>query len=282
MGQDARFWELRPASVAAGKGLALAGAWELRPGASLAELGAFPSADALSPWMPSTLFHGMIDPLREATFAGVIWYQGEANVGRWKQYRTLFPALIADWRAVFRRSDLPFYFVQIAPFRYDGDRGEAARLREAQLQALALPNTGVAVTMDVGEKLDIHPKDKQSVGERLARCALRRTYGRGDVADRGPSYRAITVEGASIRVHLDDAEGLELRATKDALFALAGADRVFHAASSRVDGTTLVVTAADVPAPVAVRYAFRADDLGALVNAAGLPASSFRSDDWEE
>lgn len=282
MGQAPQHFELRPRSVEAGKGVSLAGAWRLRPGASLAELGAFPSADALAPWMPSTLFHGMIDPLREATFAGVIWYQGEANVGRWKQYRTLFPALIADWRAVFQRSDLPFYCVQIAPFAYDGDRGEAARLREAQLEALALPNTGVAVTMDVGVKGDIHPKDKQSVGARLARCALRRAYGRAEVVDRGPSYRAIAVEGANVRVDLDDAQGLELRPTKDALFAVAGADKVFHVATARVDGEALVVSSPDVPAPVAVRYAFRADDLGALVNSAGLPASSFRSDAWDD
>lgn len=282
MGQSADHYELRPRSVAPGKGVSLAGAWELRVGASLAELGAFPVEDALAPWMPASLRHGMIDPLRDATFAGVLWYQGEANVGRWKQYRTLFPALIEDWRASFRAPKLPFLFVQIAPFSYDGDRGEAARLREAQLRALALPNTGVAVTMDVGEKDDIHPKDKQTVGERLARIALRRTYGRAEVVDRGPSFRALVVEGANARVLLDDADGLELRPTKDALFELAGADRVFHPATARVDGSALVVTSPAVAAPVAVRYAFHAADLGALVNSAGLSASSFRSDDWDD
>lgn len=279
---DARSFELRPRHVVSGQGLALGGTWELRPGAAMSALGAFPSAEALSPSMPSTLFHGMLDPLRAGSFAGVIWYQGEANVGRAQQYRTLFPALIADWRTAFRAPELPFLFVQIAPFRYDGDRGEAARQREAQLAALALPHTGVAVTMDAGEKTDIHPKDKQTVGERLARCALRRVYGREEIVDRGPSFRAITIDGGAVRVHLDDADGLELRATKDALFELAGADRKFHPASARVDGSALVVSSPDVKAPVAVRYAFRADDLGALFNSAGLPASSFRSDDWDQ
>src|SRR5262249_34058980 len=148
---------------------------------------------------PSALFHGMIEPLVPFAIAGFTWYQGESNRMRAAQYRTLFPALIQDWRAQWS-SELPFYFVQIAPFGYSPDKGEASELRTAQSQALVLPKTGMAVTADVGNPKDIHPNDKQTVGDRLARHALHKTYGKTSIVCESPRYESMAVEGDAIRV----------------------------------------------------------------------------------
>jgi sialate O-acetylesterase len=260
----------------------LAGDWRFAKGVAQADVPPMPRPPALDAHMPTVLFQGMIAPLVPFALRGVIWYQGESNRTRAAQYRRLFPAMIADWRRHFGRGDFPFYFVQIAPFGYQNDRGEAAALREAQMLALRVPNTGMAVTMDVGDPRDIHPKDKATVGQRLALWALARTYGRDDVVCSGPLYRAMEREPGRVRLSFDCAEGgLTTRdGAPPSQFTIAGADREFVPADAVLDGDTVVVHSDRVPEPVAVRYAWGAADQPNLQNRAGLPASSFRTDDW--
>jgi len=235
--------------------------------------------DELDVNSPAALFNGMIAPIAPYGIRGAVWYQGESNRPRAHEYRALFPGMIEDWRRTFGRPGFPFYFVQIAPYEYRGDRGEAAELREAQALALALPGTGMAVTMDIGDPADIHPKNKQEVGRRLALCALRRTYGR-DVEDCGPTYRSMSVEGGAVRLAFDHAEGLDVIGPAPTHFTIAGADRRFVPADAAIDGLTIVVRSAEVPEPVAVRFAWGPADEPNLFNGAGLPAPSFRTDDW--
>ncbi|TAJ16917.1 MAG: hypothetical protein EPO68_10275, partial [Planctomycetota bacterium] len=230
-------------------------------------------------WHPTALYNAMIAPLTGSSLRGVLWYQGESNRSNAAQYARLMRGLVRDWRARFALPQLAFYWVQIAPYQYDDLPNESARVREAQLDAADLPLTGVAITMDVGEAADIHPKQKRPVGERLARIALAQLYGiRSETS--GPAFERAEPEGAALRVHLSHAHGLRASAA-DGPFELAGADRVFHAAQARVDGETLVVTSASVRAPVAVRYAWCDACAGTLFNAAGLPASPFRWPRWD-
>jgi sialate O-acetylesterase len=259
--------------------LSLAGRWSWRASVPLASLGWPPSRQDFDQNTPSVLWNGMIAPLAPFAVRGAIWYQGEANRERAEQYRTLFPALITGWRAAFARGPFPFYFVQLAPFAYAGDAGEAARLRDAQREALALPATGMAVTMDVGDPADIHPVKKREVGERLALWALARTYGR-ELECSGPLYRAQRVEGGAIRIEFEHARGLTARGAPVRHATIAGSDRVFHPAEARIEGESLRVSSPAVPAPVAVRFGWGAADETNLWNAAGLPAASFRTDDW--
>jgi sialate O-acetylesterase len=272
--------ELRLArSSAPGAVLSLAGPWRWRAGTALAELGRPPGRESVGPGEPSALWNGMVAPLVPRSVAGVIWYQGEANRAGWAQYERLFPALIGAWRTAFGRA-FPFYFVQIAPFGYEGDRGETALLRDAQRKTLArVSGTGMAVTMDIGDALDIHPLKKREVGERLAGLALARTYGRAR-ADSGPLYRSCSPEGAFLRLAFEHARGLTTRGAPLRHALLAGADRVFHPAEARIEGETLLLWSPAVPAPLAARFGWGTTDATNLWNAAGLPASSFRTDDW--
>ncbi len=264
--------------------IALAGTWRRRPSASLVELGAFPFHTWFTQNTPSALYNGMLAPLAPWAIRGAIWYQGESNLREARRYRTLFPALVADWRRAFGRGDFPFYYVQIAPFAYPHDEGHAAELREAQTSALTVANVGMAVTMDVGEPYDIHPLDKEPVAERLARIALAETYGRADRPWQSPLPAGHAVDGASVRIAFEHcAGGLVARGGALTCFTVAGADRVFHAAEARIapGGHALVVSSPAVPAPLAVRFAWGAADEPNLFNSAGLPAPSFRTDDWE-
>ncbi|HOS44485.1 MAG TPA: 9-O-acetylesterase, partial [Armatimonadota bacterium] len=198
------------------------------------------------------------------------------------EYRTLFPAMIRDWRTRWGLGDFPFYFVQLANYQAGTDAGVDsawAELREAQTMTLSLPNTGMAVIIDIGESTDIHPKNKQDVGKRLARNALAKTYGR-DVAFSGPRYREVQAEGRALRIFFDDAAGLHSREARLSSFAIAGADRRFHPAEAIIDGETVLVSSPEVPTPIAVRYGWADDPVCTLYNAAGLPASPFRTDDW--
>ena len=227
----------------------------------------------------------MIAPLLPFRIRGVIWYQGESNRPRAAQYRTLFPALITDWRTKWGIGDFPFYYVQIAPYHYGGDTGQSAELREAQTMALGTPNTAMAVTMDIGNPDDIHPRNKQAVGKRLALCALARTYAR-DVVYSGPMYRAMVVVGDEARLHFSHTHGgLAAGGEGDGAavthVTVAGQDHVFHPAQALIQGDLLIVRCDAVPHPVAVRYAWGAADVPNLKNGAGLPAPSFRTDDWE-
>jgi sialate O-acetylesterase len=232
-------------------------------------------------WTPGGLYNGMIAPLVPAAFRGVLWYQGESNAGRAAEYRALFPAMITQWRRTWSRGDFPFYFVQLANYRVPSDAtGQTyAFLREAQAQTLALPATGMAVTIDIGDPDNIHPGNKQEVGRRLAQMAAAQTYGQGGEFS-GPVFASATREGATWRVKFIHADGLGARGGPIKGFTLAGIDRVFHPADARIEGDSLVLSAAAVPEPVAVRYAWANAPVATLGNAAGLPAAPFRTDAW--
>ncbi len=238
-----------------------------------------PPNEGLEPIQPTVLWNAMIAPLVPAALRGVIWYQGESNRTRALGYGPLFQALIRDWRAVFGQPEMPFYFVQIAPFAYPQDHGGAGALRDAQRRALALPNTGMAVTMDIGDRTDPHPKRKREVGERLALWALAGTY-RRPIEYSGPLYCSMRVEGGAIRIEFEHGEGLTSRGEPVRHATIAGPDGVFHPAEARIEGATLVVASPAVPTPRAVRFGAGAADETNLWNAAGLPAASFRTDDW--
>ncbi len=271
--------------------ISLAGSWQYQLGASIEKLPPMPRATRVHQNMPTALYNGMIAPLVPYAIRGAIWYQGESNRMRARQYRTLFPAMIADWRASWGIGEFPFYFVQIAPFNYGGDVGEAAELREAQMMTLKAPNTGMAVTMDIGNPADIHPRDKVPVGQRLAAWALAKIYGREGVVCSGPIYREMRVEGHAVRLQFDYAAGGLIAGQREADgsitpaeaptgFQIAGANRKFVPATAEIDGETIIVRSPAVRKPVAVRYAWGAADAGTLFNKAKLPASSFRTDDW--
>jgi sialate O-acetylesterase len=228
----------------------------------------------------SLLFDAMIAPLAPYAFRGVVWYQGEANVGRAAQYARIFPAMIRDWRAWFER-ELPFGFVQLPVFAGYRPFGAMPELRDAQRRALATPDTGMVVAIDLGTPEDVHAADKVVVGERLAAWALRHVYGRTDVADTGPVYRGMRVEGAHVRVFFDHAEGgLVAPAIPLGAFQAAGADRRWQPALAEIQGETVVVRSPWVDAPIAVRFAWAEVPMVTIRNRGGLPASPFRSDDW--
>jgi sialate O-acetylesterase len=239
-----------------------------------------PPVGPQSPNCASSLWNGMIAPLVPLSFRGVLWYQGESNAMRAFQYRTLFPAMIQDWRAAFGR-EFPFLFVQLANFvPAENARQAWAELREAQLLALQLPKTGMAVTIDIGDSADIHPKNKLDVGKRLAAAALGMTYGQ-EVEPSGPLFLAATFEGGRARVTFRHAGGgLVVKGDAPSGFTIAGADRKFWPATAQIDGATILVSSPEVGEPVAVRYGFECDPRCNLYNREGLPASPFRSDDW--
>ena len=227
---------------------------------------------------PTRLYNGMIHPLRNFKIKGAIWYQGESNVGRPDQYGKLFSTMISEWRREFGY-DFPFYFAQIAPYGKYNDN--SAYLREAQLHTLSLPRTGMVVTMDIGNLDDIHPKNKQETGRRLALWALAKDYD-FDTAFSGPIFSKYVIKKDKAYLHFDHArKGLT---TNDGLspnhFEIAGEDRVFHPTNAVIKRKQIVVSSENVPKPLAVRYAFTSDAQPNLTNKEGLPASSFRTDEW--
>jgi len=229
-----------------------------------------------SRWQPAGIYNAMIAPLVPTSIRGIIWYQGESNAERFTEYRSLFPAMIRQWRADFAQGDLPFYFVQLANLERPRDAtGEQwAWQREAQTEALKLPATGMAVTIDIGEADDIHPKNKQEVGRRLALLALNRSYGLAR-ADEGPTVASVTREGAALRVTFRTAGELVARDPALPGFEIAGADGVYHAATARLDGTSVVLTAPAAPEPTSVRYAWHNNPSVSLFDTHGLPAAPF-------
>jgi sialate O-acetylesterase len=272
-------------SLSAGPGdsVALAGEWRWRTALDLATLPPRPR-DPDDPGQPGVLADGMIAPLVPYALRGAIWYQGEANVSRAEQYRMLFPAMIADWRRWWGQGPFPFLFVQLAGFMdppVEPGESDWAELREAQALALASPRTGMAVAVDIGDARDIHPRNKQEVGRRLALAALRVAYGRDTVSE-GPRLRALRLEGRTARLGFEGAAG-GLRAMGGGAprgFALAGADRHFHWATARIEGDEIVLWCDAVAAPVAVRYGWAANPGCDLVGGTGLPVAPFRTDDW--
>lgn len=235
---------------------------------------------ASNPNTPTVLYNGMIAPLIPFRIAGAIWYQGESNCYDPILYRTLFPAMIKDWRKQWKQGNFPFYFVQIAPYEY-GPTTCSQAIREAQLMSLSTPNTGMAVIMDIGEEKDIHPKNKHDVGDRLARWALAKTYKKKNIVYSGPLYKDMKVERESIRIFFDYTDsGLVSKGGPLTDFFIAGEDRKFVPAKAIIEGDTVVVSSQDIKKPVAVRYAWSNWAAPNLFNEAGLPASSFRTDDW--
>lgn len=234
------------------------------------------------PWVPSSLFNGMIHPLLPYSVRGVIWYQGESNVGHAKVYAAQFQALIAAWRSHFGEGDLPFFWAQLANFSPPKGEppGQWSLLREAQSKALTLASTGQAITIDIGEAGNIQPGNKQEVGRRLALIAKAKVYSI-PVDYSGPVFSRATAEGPAMRVQFRFAEeGLTASGKPLQSFEVAGADRAFHSASASIQGDTVLVRSAAVPQPVAVRYAWSDAPEANLYNGAGLPAAPFRSDDW--
>lgn len=236
-----------------------------------------------SRWRPAALYNGMVSPLVPYALRGAIWYQGETNASRHFEYGSLFTAMIEQWRADFGQP-LPFYFVQLANFESrGGNTGDVwAYLREAQAEALALPATGMVVTIDIGDPKNIHPVNKQEVGRRLALHARKKLF-QEKLEASGPVFVAAKREGSALRVSLKHAAGLRLEPATDdgrVSFEIAGENRVFLPAMARIVGKNLLVSAEGVTQPVAVRYAWRNSPDARLFNRAGLPAAPFRSDDW--
>ncbi len=232
---------------------------------------------------PSVLYNAMIAPLIPYAMRGVIWYQGEGNSGRAFQYRTLFPALIEDWRAKWGEGDFPFLYVQLANYRAtqpEPVESTWAELREVQLKTLSLPNTGMAVIIDVGDAGNVHPTDKQTVGYRLALAARALVYGEKIVYS-GPIYDSYSVGGGEVTIKFKHVgSGLVAKGDKLTGFQIAGEDREFVWADARIDGDTVVVSSPSVARPVSVRYAWQDNPVANLYNEEGLPASPFRTDDW--
>jgi sialate O-acetylesterase len=252
----------------------LSGPWQYRIGMNLQDGPWPPTGYTGDVGTPAVLWNGMIAPLVPYAIRGVVWYQGESNVRRERQYRTLFPALIADWRKAWGGGDFPFLFVQIAPHRE-----MTPELREAQLLSWQhTPNTAMVVTTDSGDANDIHPRHKQPVGARLALAARALAYGE-TIEYSGPVFESMEVKDDTATLRFTHVGG-GLRAKKGPLrgFTTAGADKVFHPAQARIVGQTVVVTSKTVPQPVAVRYGWANVPDGNLVSKAGLPASPFRTD----
>lgn len=235
---------------------------------------------------PALLYNGMVHPFAGLSVKGTIWYQGEANAGRAFEYRYALPLLIKDWRRFFQNPTMPFYLVQLSSWNANNgnsNKGSSwAELRESQTATLRVPNTGMAVTTDIGDANDIHPRNKKDVGERLAAIALQQTY-RKPVLASGPVFKSFVVEGSKVRISFSfTGKGLALRTGNTAAgFEVAGADKKFYPATVIIAGNQLVLHAEEVAKPVAVRYAW-ADDAGAanLINKEGWPARPFRTDNW--
>jgi sialate O-acetylesterase len=262
----------------------LSGQWQIKPTSLTADAGPKPATAFAGPHHPTVLYNAMVKPLVPLSFRGVIWYQGESNAGRAYQYRTLFPLLIEDWRSQWNR-EFPFYWVQLANFQAAATEpgpSSWAELREAQSMTLALPKTGQAVIIDVGEADDIHPRDKATVGNRLAAIAMANNYDRNEEYS-GPVYKSMSVQGNVVTLTFDHAESLEARGGPLKRFELAGKDQTFHFAEAKCVGDNKVEVSCDeVPNPVAVRYAWADNPEGCnLYNSAGFPASPFRSDSWK-
>lgn len=236
-----------------------------------------------NPNQPAVLFNGMLHPLIPFGIRGAIWYQGESNVARAEQYRKLFPTMISDWRIRFGQGYIPFLFVQLAPFKYGHDPRLLAEQWESQLKTLSHPQTGMAVTTDIGNVVDIHPVNKQEVGRRLALWALANSYGKADLVYSGPLYESMAIEGNKIRIKFRHAAGGLIAEGGKPLshFTIAGADQNFVDASAAIEGDSIVVQSDKVAQPIAVRFAWEQTAEPNLFNKERLPASPFRTDEFK-
>ncbi|MBI5725895.1 MAG: 9-O-acetylesterase [Planctomycetes bacterium] len=259
----------------------LAGIWRHKIELKLQSIAALMPANPVN--FPAFLFNGMIKPLIPYGIRGATWYQGESNSSAARTYRRLLPLMIKDWRSHWGQGDFPFLIVQIANFGqipFQPTNSAWAELREAQAMALALPKTGLATAVDVGEANDVHPKNKQDVCLRLALVALAKTYGR-QIAHSGPVYESMTVRGSSVQIRFSHVcGGLTIKGPALKGFAIAGSDKKFHWADARIEGDEVVLTCGQVARPIAVRYAWADNPACTLYNKEGLPALLFRTDDW--
>jgi sialate O-acetylesterase len=239
-----------------------------------------PNSETITQNTPSVLYNAMIHPLAPYTINGFLWYQGESDTGNPAAYREKFVTMIRTWREKWLRDDAPFYFVQIAPYRYD-KMTRSQELREAQFETLTEPNTGMVVTLDIGDPNDIHPANKKDVGKRLAFWALARTYDR-ELDYSGPLFKSMKISGSMAIIHFDHAEmGLKADTNELQHFQIAGSDRNFYPALTEIQHDRILVSHPSVPTPVAVRYLWDNYSAASLFNNAGFPASSFRTDRWD-
>jgi sialate O-acetylesterase len=231
------------------------------------------------PWgpvEPARIYNAMISPMINFHIAGVLWYQGEANTVNGYAYKELLTALIGSWRNKWGY-DMPFYFAQIAPFKY-GKELEGVIVRDAQRRALSVPNTGMAVLSDLCDTLDIHPKKKQDAALRLANIALNRYYKKSIPEDSGPLYKSMEIDKNKAVLTFDYSEGLHSNGTKLSYFEIAGADKVFYPAEAKIKGQQVIVQSKNVKIPVTVRFAWKNTATPNLFNGANLPASCFITD----
>jgi len=238
----------------------------------------------LSPQTPTVLFNAMINPIAGYGIRGAIWYQGESNRNEPAQYQKLMPGLAENWRSEWKIGEFPMYYVQIAPFDYGPSGLNSAYLREAQLKAATEgKNIGMACIMDAGEKDCIHPANKKAAGDRLAYLALARTYGMKGFVCEGPVLKEMKVDGNQVMLTFNNAPGgLTSYGQELSCFEVSGENKRFYPAEAFITGTGITLYSPSVSQPVAVRYAFKDFIIGDLFNIEGLPASSFRTDDWEE
>jgi sialate O-acetylesterase len=237
---------------------------------------------------PTTLYNGMLHPVIGYGIKGVIWYQGESNYDRPQQYATLFPTMVSAWRKAWGMGDFPFYYAQIAPYKYSllpensTGKNNSAYIREVQRNALkTIPNAGMAVLMDIGEEKSIHPANKKQGGERLAYLALAQTYGIKGFGYASPNYESVTIDKDKAVLKFQNVpNGLTSFGKELSLFEIAGADKKFYPAKATITGSSVTVSATEVKEPVAVRYAFKDFVVGDLFGNDGLPVSSFRTDNW--
>ncbi len=259
--------------------LSLAGAWRYRVSAPLSQTGYPPKRLESDPNTPSTLFNGMISPLLPFPIKGAIWYQGECNVDRHDRYAHLLTTLVADWRSRFGVGDFPFLIVQLAAYMPPDDEPRNdpwPNLREAQRRVAAtVPATVLVATIDIGDALDIHPRNKQEVGRRLGLAARAVAYGE-EISRAGPVFRSLEVRGHEARLSFETSAGLELRGGG---FAVCGEDGRWAWAEVRVEGDEAVVGSPLVERPVAVRYGWSNNPLASLFDREGLPAEPFQADE---
>lgn len=239
--------------------------------------------------IPTVLFNAMINPLIPYTIKGVLWYQGESNRNETEDYKKLFPAMVKNWRTLWNVGDFPFYYVQIAPYFYNNEDAfqevdNSAFMREAQLQCLDLtPNSGIAITTDVGDRFSIHPPKKKEVADRLLFNALNQTYGYKAIDYASPIYESNEIKDGGMMIKFKNAENGLYSFNDLEGFEVAGADKVFYPAEAKIiNRKNVLVKSEKVPNPVAVRYAWRNWIVGTLYGTNLLPASSFRTDNWTD
>jgi len=237
----------------------------------------------LSPNSPTVLFNGMINPLLKYRIKGIIWYQGESNRTNPSNYQQLMVNMVSEWRRLWNIGEVPFYYVQIAPWKYTGPTAPfVPYVQEAQFKAMSqIPNSGMAVSVDVGSPNTIHPPDKTTISKRLSYWALAKTYGKKGIAYQSPQFKNMTIKGSAANLTFDNAEnGFYTAADTVTGFEIAGDDKKFYPATGKITSAGISVQSDKVKVPVAVRYAFTDWIVGQVYGTTGLPLTPFRTDDW--